>query len=73
MCSFERYKKEVLSGSLDWSPLHTSAQFWKENVTAMEEKDFQILKVLLKLLEASREVRKLSSGSCKPHRHNSSP
>ena len=54
--SFERYKKEVLSGSLDWSPLHTSPQFWKDNATALEERDCQILRVLLKLLEASREV-----------------
>lgn len=47
---------QVLSGSLDWSPLHTSPQFWKDNVSSLEDKDCQILKVLLKLLEASREV-----------------
>ena len=49
--------QQVLSGSLDWSPLHTSTQFWKDNVSAFEERDCQILRVLLKLLEASREVR----------------
>ena len=37
-------------------------QFWKENVEKFEEKDFQILRVLLKLLEASRETRTLAVG-----------
>ena len=48
---------QVLSGSLDWSAMHTSADFWRENVSKFEEKDYQILRVLLKLLEASRDVR----------------
>ena len=26
LSSFEKYKKEVLSGSLDWTPMHTSQQ-----------------------------------------------
>lgn len=38
------------------------AQFWKENAEKFEEKDFQILRVLLKLLEASRETRTLAVG-----------
>ena len=46
----------MLSGSLDWSPLHTSPQFWKDNASSLEDRDCQILRVLLKLLEASREV-----------------
>ena len=37
-------------------------QFWKENAEKFEEKDFQILRVLLKLLEASRETRTLAVG-----------
>lgn len=56
LSSFEKYRKEVLSGSLDWSPMHTSDLFWKTNIDKFEEKDFQILRVLLKLIEASREV-----------------
>lgn len=142
LSSFEKYKKEVLGDSLDWTPMHTSQQvtpfilalispsfhhstatpsadwfvytwpekdcwmqrvfgksalhallctwlllssdddkcvwvrfsrscehfgacvlqFWKENVEKFEEKDFQILRVLLKLLEASRETRTLAVG-----------
>lgn len=57
LSSFEKYKREVLGGTLDWSPMHTSDSFWRENASKFEEKDFQILRVLLKLLEHSRDVR----------------
>jgi hypothetical protein len=56
LSSFDKYKKEVLSGSLDWTPMHTSELFWRQSVSAFEDKDFQILRVLLKLIESSREV-----------------
>lgn len=62
LSSFEKYRKEVMGGQLDWSPMHTSEQFWRENVEKFEEKDFQVLRVLLKLIEASREVRTLAVG-----------
>ncbi|KAK9813607.1 hypothetical protein WJX73_010348 [Symbiochloris irregularis] len=62
LSSFERYKKEVLSGSLDWAPLHTSPQFWKDNAQALTDKDHQLLRVLLKLLESSRSVKTLAVG-----------
>lgn len=35
-------------------------QFWRENVGLFEERDFQILRVLLKLLESSRQPRTLA-------------
>lgn len=60
MSSFDKYKKEVMSGILDWTPMHTSELFWRQNIDRFEEKDFQVLRVLLKLLEASREVRTLA-------------
>jgi V-ATPase subunit H len=28
MSSFEKYRAEVLSGALDWTPMHTNPQFW---------------------------------------------
>jgi V-type H+-transporting ATPase subunit H len=59
LSSFDKYKKEVLSGSLEWGPMHTNELFWRQNVEKFEDKDFQVLRVLLKLLEASREVRKV--------------
>ncbi len=42
LSSWDKYKKEVLSGSLDWSPMHTSEQFWVENASKFEERDFQV-------------------------------
>ena len=56
----QRYTR-ILSRYLLWSTLEC-LQFWKENVEKFEEKDFQILRVLLKLLEASRETRTLAVG-----------
>ncbi|WIA28333.1 hypothetical protein OEZ86_010883 [Tetradesmus obliquus] len=60
LSSWEKYKKEVLSGSLDWSPMHSSEGFWRSHVDKFEDKDFQLLRVLLKLLESSRETRTLA-------------
>jgi V-type H+-transporting ATPase subunit H len=28
MSNFEKYRAEVLSGALDWTPMHTNKQFW---------------------------------------------
>ena len=41
-------------------PIALQEQFWRENVGHFEEKDFQILRVLVKLLEAGREPRTLA-------------
>ncbi|KAG2495580.1 hypothetical protein HYH03_006180 [Edaphochlamys debaryana] len=60
--NFEKYKKEVMSGQLDWSPMHTSDLFWRENVDKFEERDFQVLRVLLKIIETSRDVKTLAVG-----------
>mmetsp|Transcript_27680 Transcript_27680/g.51119 ORF Transcript_27680/g.51119 Transcript_27680/m.51119 type:complete len:467 (-) Transcript_27680:677-2077(-) len=60
LSNFEKYKKEMLGGNLDWSPMHTNDVFWRENVAKFEEKDFQVLRVLLKLIEQSRDPKTLS-------------
>jgi V-type H+-transporting ATPase subunit H len=36
--SWDKYKKEVLSGTLDWTPMHTSEVFWRNNVDKFEDK-----------------------------------
>lgn len=41
-------------------PPRLQEQFWRENVGQFEERDFQVLRVLLKLLESSREPRTLA-------------
>jgi V-type H+-transporting ATPase subunit H len=40
--------------------MHTSEGFWRSHVDKFEDKDFQLLRVLLKLLESSRETRTLA-------------
>jgi V-type H+-transporting ATPase subunit H len=63
LSSWDKYKKEVLSGSLEWTPMHTSGPFWADNAPKFEERDFQVLRVLLKLLEASRDSKTLAVGA----------
>eukprot|EP00850_Spirogloea_muscicola_P005334 SM000024S07796 [mRNA] locus=s24:490867:493516:- [translate_table: standard] len=41
LSSFDKYKQEVLSGTLDWTPMHKDATFWRENIMRFEENDFQ--------------------------------
>lgn len=52
--SFTEYKGEVLSGSLEWSPVHTSTKFWKENATKFEENGYEALRELADILAKSR-------------------
>lgn len=40
--------------------MHSSEAFWRLNVDKFEDKDFQLLRVLLKLLETSRDMRTLA-------------
>ena len=46
LSSFDEYKKEVLSGELDWTPPHKSETFWHENVQLFDEDDFRLVKTL---------------------------
>eukprot|EP01087_Luapelamoeba_hula_P001763 TRINITY_DN1157_c0_g1_i1.p1 TRINITY_DN1157_c0_g1~~TRINITY_DN1157_c0_g1_i1.p1 ORF type:complete len:459 (-),score=88.11 TRINITY_DN1157_c0_g1_i1:73-1449(-) len=47
LSSFEKYKEEVLSGELTWSPVHRSERFWRENVGRFDEDNFRVLEALL--------------------------
>nr|AAO65974.1 putative vacuolar ATPase subunit H protein [Suaeda salsa]AEP40377.1 vacuolar proton pump ATPase subunit H [Suaeda corniculata] len=60
LSSFEKYKQEVLLGHLDWSPVHKDAFFWRENIKNFEENDFQILRVLITILDTSNDPRSLA-------------
>ncbi|EFJ36565.1 hypothetical protein SELMODRAFT_141399 [Selaginella moellendorffii] len=57
LSSFEKYKQEVLSGNLDWTPMHKDPLFWKENIKKFEENDFQVLRILVTILDNSRDPR----------------
>ncbi|XP_068665727.1 V-type proton ATPase subunit H-like [Aristolochia californica] len=60
LSSFDKYKPEVLLGHLDWSPMHKDPVFWSDNITHFEENDFQILRVLITILDTSADPRTLS-------------
>ncbi|XP_043722013.1 V-type proton ATPase subunit H-like [Telopea speciosissima] len=60
LSSFDKYKQEVLLGHLDWSPMHKDPNFWRENITKFEENDFQILRVLITILDTSSDPRALA-------------
>ncbi|KAL5568282.1 hypothetical protein UlMin_024857 [Ulmus minor] len=60
LSSFDKYKQEVLLGHLDWSPMHKDPLFWRDNISNFEENDFQILRVLLTILDTSSDPRALA-------------
>ncbi|VFQ97658.1 unnamed protein product [Cuscuta campestris] len=60
LSSFDKYKQEVLLGHLDWSPMHKDPSFWRDNITNFEENDFQILRVLITILDTSSDPRTLA-------------
>ncbi|CAL5422064.1 unnamed protein product [Camellia sinensis] len=60
LSSFDKYKQEVLLGHLDWSPMHKDPIFWRDNITNFEENDFQILRVLVTILDTSSDPRALA-------------
>ncbi|KAM3383466.1 V-type proton ATPase subunit H isoform X1 [Capsicum galapagoense] len=60
LSSYDKYKQEVLLGNLDWSPMHKDPHFWKENINCFEENGFQILRVLLTILDTSNDARTLA-------------
>jgi len=51
LSTFERYKSEVYSGKLKWGVCHNE-KFWRENSRQLEENDFELLKLLIKLLQS---------------------
>ena len=52
LSSFDQYKKEVLSGRLEWSPPHKNEAFWHENIESFEEDDFRLVKTLKQLAQS---------------------
>ncbi|MED6208292.1 hypothetical protein PIB30_043653 [Stylosanthes scabra] len=60
LSSFDKYKQEVVLGHLDWSPMHKDPMFWLENINHFEENDFQILRVLVTILDTSSDPRTLA-------------
>lgn len=60
LTSFETYRKEVISGELEWSPVHRSHTFWRENIGQFDHNDFRLLTLLVNLLGESRDGKTLA-------------
>merc|ERR1711862_127676 len=60
LSSFDEYITEVKSGRLEWSPVHRSERFWRENAHHLNDRNYELLKILITLLETSKEPLVLS-------------
>ncbi|KAG7401534.1 V-type proton ATPase subunit H [Phytophthora boehmeriae] len=49
--TMERYEKELRTGTLNWGLLHTD-KFWKDNFMTFESKDFELIRLLIDLLDS---------------------
>ncbi|KAK6629992.1 hypothetical protein RUM43_003813 [Polyplax serrata] len=63
LSSFDEYASEVKSGRLEWSPVHKSAKFWRENAGRLNEKNYELLTILIDLLQQSKDPLVLSVAS----------
>ncbi|PAA69849.1 hypothetical protein BOX15_Mlig007750g1 [Macrostomum lignano] len=55
LSSFDEYASELKAGRLEWSPVHKSERFWHENATKLNERNYELLKILVRLLETSKD------------------
>ncbi|KAJ7756812.1 armadillo-type protein [Mycena maculata] len=55
LTTYDEYSSELTSGHLSWTPVHESDDFWKENAIKLNDKDYEQLKVLVKLLNESTD------------------
>ncbi|XP_066140273.1 V-type proton ATPase subunit H isoform X1 [Euwallacea fornicatus] len=62
LSSFDEYATEVKSGRLEWSPVHKS-KFWRENAQRLNEKNYELLRILIHLLETNKDPLVLSVAS----------
>ncbi|KAJ3415272.1 H(+)-transporting V1 sector ATPase subunit H [Chytridiales sp. JEL 0842] len=60
LSTFDEYASEVKSGKLDWSPVHLSEQFWKQNAGKLSEKDYELVRILSRLISTSTNPLVLS-------------
>lgn len=60
LSSYDEYVTEIRSGRLEWSPVHRSEKFWRENAYKLNEANYEMLKILINLLETSKDPLVLS-------------
>lgn len=56
LSSWDEYAAEVKSGRLEWSPVHRSDKFWRENVMKLNENNHEILNTLVVILQESQSA-----------------
>jgi hypothetical protein len=54
--TFQAYLAELRSGTLEWTPLHKSSLFWKNNISRFDENDHECLRLLLSLISSSKLI-----------------
>ena len=60
MSTWESYLHSVLGKTLDWSPVHKSENFWKENPFRFEENHNEVLLALKSILLDSKDNRSIA-------------
>lgn len=55
LSSFDEYATELKCARLEWSPVHNSEKFWRENAHRLNENNYELLKILISLLESSKD------------------
>merc|ERR1719433_2361206 len=60
LSSYDEYLTEVRSGRLEWSPVHRSEKFWRENAHKLNDANYELLKILINLLQTSNDPLILS-------------
>jgi len=53
LTTYDEYSSELSSGRLSWTPVHESDVFWRENAAKLNDRDFEQLRILVKLLKES--------------------
>ncbi|KAJ3392716.1 H(+)-transporting V1 sector ATPase subunit H [Lobulomyces angularis] len=53
LSTFDEYSTEVKAGTLEWSPAHNSEAFWKQNASRMNERDYELLRILSRIISTS--------------------
>ncbi|KAI8821683.1 armadillo-type protein [Fimicolochytrium jonesii] len=54
LSTWDEYETEVRSGKLEWSPPHLSEQFWKQNANKLTERDFELLRLVSRIVATSQ-------------------
>ncbi|KAF8197401.1 armadillo-type protein [Pholiota molesta] len=55
LTTYDEYTSELASGHLSWTPVHESDDFWKENASKLNDKNYEQLKNLISVLKETTD------------------